>query len=57
MSEKTCGNCNHFIQHYIRVYKTGGQVRYIDINCGYCIYPKFKRSEQNRKACQYWKEI
>lgn len=50
-SEKTCGACKHFRQHYI---KAG--YRYDPIHYGHCVYPRLKKRETAHKACEHFKE-
>ncbi len=45
-NEKTCGDCKHFRQHYIKFEKT-----YREIQHGHCMLPRRKAREKFKDAC------
>lgn len=52
MENKTCENCKHFFQHYIKF-----QGRYTTVYCGHCVYPGLKNRKPDNKACEHYKKI
>ena len=48
-NEKICKNCAHYRRHYIL-----DKQRCTPVNCGHCIYPRIKKREPNRAACEYF---
>ena len=50
--EKTCGNCIHFLQHYIK----DDDGSFGITNCGHCVTPRIKDRKPDSKACIYWEE-
>jgi hypothetical protein len=55
MNEKICKNCEHYVKHYVRLYKEDGRFRYSFVNCGHCVYPRIKKREPTHKACEHFK--
>lgn len=49
--EQNCGNCKHFVRHYI---KWSG--RFSPIDHGHCKYPMLKNRTVDHKACKYFEE-
>lgn len=49
--EQTCGNCEHFIKHYI--FMDG---RFSPIDDGHCTYPMIKNRTTDHKACKHFTE-
>ena len=50
MAEKTCGDCAHFLRHYVR-YINGD---YIGLSHGHCVYPRVKAREADTRACVHF---
>ena len=49
--KKTCGDCCHFYQHYIRIRET-----YRWVNCGHCIYSKPTTRSMLGRICKNYEE-
>lgn len=49
--ELNCGNCKHFVKHYIFL-----DERFIEIKSGHCIYPMNKSRKSMDKVCQHFEE-
>lgn len=47
---KKCGNCAHFIQHYIQV----GLCSYIKTYAGHCAHGRMVTKKPDGKTCQYY---
>ena len=50
MDEQTCGQCIYFCPHYIPWYDG----KYIEANCGHCIYARTKHRKPETKACAHF---
>lgn len=49
--DKKCGNCEHFVKHYVFSSK-----RFSEIEHGHCTYPMLKNRQTTHKACQHFIE-
>lgn len=54
-SERACGTCQFFFQHYIlREESVGVQgATYQYVNCGHCTHPLFKKRVRDQR-CERW---
>lgn len=49
VERNTCEMCRHFRVHYIR---SGN--RYIKLNYGHCVYPRRKKRNADKAACEHY---
>ena len=49
--DKNCGNCQHFVKHYVF-----SDYHFSEIDYGHCTYPMLKNRESTHKACQHFIE-
>lgn len=49
--EQKCGECKHFIRHYIKSSKS-----FNPIDHGHCTYPMIKNRTIDHMACTYFEE-
>ena len=49
--DKTCGNCEHFVKHYVFCCR-----HFTEIDNGHCTYPMLKNRAGTHKACQHFIE-
>jgi len=50
-NEKECGNCSHFMQHYVIT----SENRLLAINAGHCKHPRLKNRFVH-ETCQYFEQ-
>ena len=48
---KTCKDCKHFRQHYIKFGRSYREILY-----GHCVYPRLKKRESVTPACEYFNQ-
>ena len=53
-TEKVCGNCTHFYQHF--VHNEVGIYEYTAINAGHCGHPRYKDRTPLHEGCIYWEK-
>ncbi len=51
--EFVCGDCKHFIQHYRKDVGKEKKVRYVEVGCGHCIFPRIKQRAR-WETCPRW---
>ena len=50
-TQKNCGNCKHFYQHYVKSGK-----RFIPLDQGHCVHPRLKDRTRSTAACPRFSE-
>ena len=51
MENKTCADCQHYVQHYIKFMD-----RFNEVCCGHCVYPRIKSRAPHTHACDKFTE-
>ena len=54
VSDKTCGTCDHYRQHYAKIGAKGNV--YNPLNSGHCIYPRPRLRWEKSAACARYTE-
>lgn len=49
VKEEVCANCQHFIQHYIKM-----ESEIVACNAGHCVYPRLKHRSPCDKKCEHF---
>lgn len=49
VKEEVCANCQHFIQHYIKI-----ESEIVACNAGHCVYPRLKHRSPCCKKCEHF---
>lgn len=49
MQEKTCRECEHYLQHYAL-----GKRKLFSLYCGHCVFPKVRRRMPGAKVCEHF---
>lgn len=50
-SDKTCKDCKHFRQHYIKCGKSYREILY-----GHCVYPGLKKRYTDTPICEHYQQ-
>lgn len=52
--EEVCGNCKHYIEHYIKKDDRPGWSMVTPVNCGHCTYPRMKARTPGNPKCVHF---
>lgn len=52
MENKSCKDCDFFIQHYVKMLN-----QYVEAGCGHCIALRVKRCAPENTVCEHFLQI